>query len=245
MIIIPAIDLKEGKCVRLYQGREAEVTVYGEHPAEMALRWQKEGAEYLHIVDLDGAFRGEPRNLTALYDILSAVTIPVEFGGGLRTLAAINQVFKKGVDRVILGTAALTDSALLENAVREFGRRVFVGLDARKGKLAVEGWRTETGLRPVDLVDKLQEIGVGGIVYTDILTDGTLSGPNFKALDDLLARTRMRVIASGGIADGEHIRRLATLGDGALYGAIVGKALYTGALTLADILPIARSGDRS
>lgn len=236
MIVIPAVDIKGGKCVRLFQGRMDRETVYSADPAAMAVRWQRAGACYLHVVDLDGAFTGAPQNLDAVREILSHVTIPVEFGGGLRGMGIVRQVLKMGVDRVVLGTAAVRDRDFLRAAVGEFGRQVFVGLDARAGRLSVEGWTKDSGLTPTELVRDLEEIGVGGLVCTDIARDGALSGPNMSMLSDILGTARTRVIASGGISSAEHIRMLGMLCGGRLYGVIIGKALYERVLTLEDAL---------
>lgn len=222
--------------MRLFRGEEDSETVYGTDPSAMAIRWNREGARYLHVVDLDGAFSGTPQNLGSLREILEKVTIPIEFGGGLRGIDVIRQVFKMGVDRVVLGTAAVRDLDFLRAAVGEFGRQIFVGLDAREGRLSVEGWKTDSGVRPLDIVGDLEQIGVGGIIYTDILTDGTLSGPNINALDEILGATHLRVIASGGVSSTEHLKRLIALRRGRLYGVIIGRALYTGDMKLSEAL---------
>ena len=242
MLIIPAIDIKNGKCVRLYQGREDRETVYGDDPAAMAVRWQRGGAQYLHVVDLDGAFKGVPQNMRAVKELLEQVTVPVELGGGLRNIGIVRQVFKMGVDRVVLGTAAIRDREFLRGAVREFGRQVFVGLDIKGGLLAIEGWTKTAGVRPAQILPELQEIGVGGVVCTDVLTDGALSGPNFDALDEILASCSISVIASGGVSSVEHLRRLKALRDGTLLGVIIGRALYSGDLKLRDALDAAAEG---
>jgi phosphoribosylformimino-5-aminoimidazole carboxamide ribotide isomerase len=239
MIIIPAIDIKNGKCVRLYQGRKGMETVYAENPADMAVRWQREGAPYLHVVDLDGAFTGTPQNLDALREILTKVTIPVEFGGGLRDLESIRRVFKIGVDRAILGTAAIQDREFLVAAVEEFGHQVFVGLDVRDGSLAVEGWTKDSVVTPSQMMRRLEEIGAGGIVCTDVTRDGALSGPNIRLLEEIFASSFIHVIASGGVSSVEDIRKLTLLGGGRLYGVIIGKALYTGQLSLNNALEAA------
>jgi phosphoribosylformimino-5-aminoimidazole carboxamide ribotide isomerase len=239
MLIIPAIDIKNGKCVRLYQGREDRETVYGDNPGAMAVRWQQCGAQYLHVVDLDGAFRGAPQNLRTVKELLEQVTVPIEFGGGLRDIGIIRQVFKMGVDRVVLGTAAIRDRDFLGAAVKEFGRQIFVGLDIREGLLAIEGWTKIAGVSPRQILPELQEIGVGGVVCTDVLTDGTLSGPNFNALDEILASCSISVIASGGVSSVEHVSRLKALRGGALFGVIIGRALYSGDLELREALDAA------
>ncbi|MCX6356536.1 MAG: HisA/HisF-related TIM barrel protein, partial [Candidatus Aureabacteria bacterium] len=186
MIILPAIDILRGKCVRLYQGDAERHTVFGENPAAMAQRWEREGARYLHVVDLDGAFAGAPQNLDALRGILESVSIPVQFGGGLREINAVRRLFKMGVDRVILGTAAIEDAGLLNAAVGEFGRQVCVGMDLREGRVAVKGWLERSAVTPSDLLPRLERIGVGGVICTDIAADGTLSGPNIRLLDEML-----------------------------------------------------------
>ncbi len=244
MIVIPAIDIKDGNCVRLYQGRREMESIYSNDPAEVALRWQKEGAQYLHLVDLDGAFSGVPQNLTVLERILEKVNIPVEFGGGLRDIETIRQVFKMGVDRVVLGTAVIRDRGFLRAAMREFGRQVFVGIDVRDGRLTIEGWESDVEIGPAELLSELQEIGLGGVIYTDVLTDGTLSGPNIRALDELLRNSRYRVIASGGVASIEHLRQLKKLQGGKLYGVIIGRALYSGDIDLSDALEAVADNNR-
>ncbi|MEJ2745429.1 MAG: 1-(5-phosphoribosyl)-5-[(5-phosphoribosylamino)methylideneamino]imidazole-4-carboxamide isomerase [bacterium] len=236
MLIIPAIDIKNGKCVRLYQGREDRETVYGDDPAAMAVRWQRGGAGYLHVVDLDGAFKGAPQNLESIKELLERVTVPVELGGGLRDIETVRRVFKMGVDRVILGTAAIRDRDFLKAAVKEFGRQVFVGLDMKEGVLAVEGWTKTAGMRAGQILPELEAIGVGGVVFTDVLTDGTLSGPNFDSLEAILELCSLDIIASGGVSSVEHLRRLKSLHNGRIYGVIIGKALYSGDLELHDAL---------
>ena len=249
MIVIPAVDIKDGRCVRLYQGREDRERVYSTDPAAIALRWQQEGATYLHVVDLDGAFKGTPQNLIVLKQILEQVTIPIEFGGGLREIGTIRRVLTLGVDRVVLGTAAIQDLEFLKSVVREFGRQVFVGMDVREGQLAIEGWTKTVKANPEDLLNTLEEIGVGGVIYTDVLTDGTLSGPNISALDRVLRISKIRVIASGGVASADHLKRLKELHGGKLYGVIIGQALYSGSLRLRDALKVAvedeQEGERS
>jgi phosphoribosylformimino-5-aminoimidazole carboxamide ribotide isomerase len=205
----------------------------------MAVRWQRGGASYLHVVDLDGAFTGAPQNLEAVRELLEQVTVPVELGGGLRDIETVRRVFKMGIDRVILGTAAIRDRDFLKTAVKEFGRQIFVGLDMKEGFLAVEGWTKTAGMRAGQVLPELEAIGVGGVVCTDVLTDGTLSGPNFDSLEEISASCSIDVIASGGVSSVEHLRRLKTLHDGRIYGVIIGKALYSGDLELRDALAAA------
>lgn len=242
MIIYPAIDLRQGRCVRLRQGLKDQETVYGDDPALVARRWAAEGAEWLHVVNLDGAF-GEaspgvdlPANLAALRAIAQSVALPVQFGGGMRSWAAIVQAFALGAARVILGTAALEDSALLERALAEFGSdRVAVGIDARGGLVVTHGWEQTSGVAAVELGRRMGELGVARVVYTDVLRDGMLTGVNVAATAELARATGLRVIASGGVSSVEDIRRLA--GAGAeIEGAIIGKALYTGAVSLREAI---------
>ncbi|MDD5556730.1 MAG: 1-(5-phosphoribosyl)-5-[(5-phosphoribosylamino)methylideneamino]imidazole-4-carboxamide isomerase [bacterium] len=236
MIVIPAVDIREGRCVRLHQGRAERETVYGDDPAAAALRWQREGAARLHVVDLDGAFAGEPRNLDAVREILSRVSVPVEFGGGVREIGVVRRLFKMGVDRIVLGTAAVRDGELLAAAAAEFGRQVFVGLDSREGRLAVDGWRRITAVGPAQLLDRIEESGAGGVICTDIARDGALSGPNTALLDEILAATALPVVASGGIRSADDVALLGALQGGRLHGVIIGKALYDGALTLREAM---------
>ncbi|MCX6353338.1 MAG: 1-(5-phosphoribosyl)-5-[(5-phosphoribosylamino)methylideneamino]imidazole-4-carboxamide isomerase [Candidatus Aureabacteria bacterium] len=243
MIVIPAVDIRNGKCVRLYQGRKEREIIYGDDPAQMALRWQREGAQYLHVVDLDGAFEGEPQNLNSLKEILGKVTIPIEFGGGLRKMEFVEQVFKWGVDRVVIGTAAVRDRNFIRESVASFGRRIFLGLDMRNGLLAVEGWMEQSDISMERMLVDVQEIGVGGVICTDISSDGTLAGPNFAMLEKVLSSCQLRVIASGGVKTVEHLRQLRALRGGALYGVIVGRALYSGDLKLEDALKALAEGE--
>ena len=244
MIVIPAIDIRNGRCVRLFQGREDRETVYGDDPAAMALRWKAEGARVVHVVDLDGAFAGEPRNLRAVREIVEKAALPVEFGGGLRSIDSVRKVFRLGVARAILGTAAIRDRGLLRAAAAEFPGKIFVGLDARNGVVTVEGWKTDSGVRALDQLAEVEKDGAAGAIYTDVATDGALSGPDFAAVERIYAAARVPVIASGGVGTAEHVRRLAAIGRGGLYGAIVGTALYDGVLTLADAIAAASEGGR-
>jgi len=231
--IIPAIDLRQGRCVRLYQGDYAEETVFSRDPLDVALRWQSMGAPKLHVVDLDGAAMGELCNLDVIRQIVRGVLIPVQFGGGIRNLETVEQLLKAGVDRVILGTAAVENPELVEKACRKFSESIIVGVDARGGRLAIHGWRQQTELGAIELIKSMIKLGVKRFIYTDINRDGTLTEPNFTAIADLLAATSLPVIAAGGISSLGHLRVLKQLG---VEGAIVGKALYTGDINLKKAL---------
>jgi phosphoribosylformimino-5-aminoimidazole carboxamide ribotide isomerase len=230
MIVIPAIDLQDGRCVRLYQGDFTTTTVYGEDPVAMARHWESQGARILHVVDLDGAEHGEPRNLAVVERIARAIHIPVELGGGLRRIEDIEAVLESGVGRAILGTAAIEDPDLLTAALDRFGSpKIVVSLDARDGLVATHGWQKLSNVPAVDLARKLISLGVARFVYTDISRDGTLTSPNFEAMAELISRIDVPVIASGGVTRGSDLVRLAQIGAEA---AIVGKSLYSGDLQL-------------
>jgi phosphoribosylformimino-5-aminoimidazole carboxamide ribotide isomerase len=235
MEIIPAIDLRNGKCVRLYQGDYDMETVFSEDPVTTALEWQSQGATRLHIVDLDGAAAGEPRNLDIISKIANAVLIPVQVGGGIRSLDTIKKLFKLGIDRAILGTAAAEEPQLVKEACRLYGQSIIVSIDARDGKLATHGWRQETELGAVDFARSMADLGVRRFIHTDISRDGTLTEPNLSAIFELVDATKFRVIASGGISSLIHIRVLKKLG---LEGVIIGKALYTGDIKIKSALEI-------
>jgi phosphoribosylformimino-5-aminoimidazole carboxamide ribotide isomerase len=230
MLLLPAIDLMGGEVVRLKRGLASEKTVYSADPVAFARKWEEAGADWLHIVDLDAAFEGTPRNLAAIEAICSAVNIPCELGGGMRNFETVSAAFSAGVSRVILGTKAAESIDYVRALCAEFGRdRVAVGIDAKDGFVAVKGW-TETTPRPAkDLALAAQEAGVGTIIYTDIATDGMLQGPNVAAMEDLLGVLSCHLIASGGVSSVEDLHRLAALPG--LHGAIIGKALYDGKIT--------------
>ncbi|GIV97292.1 MAG: 1-(5-phosphoribosyl)-5-[(5-phosphoribosylamino) methylideneamino] imidazole-4-carboxamide isomerase [Herpetosiphonaceae bacterium] len=232
MEIIPAIDLQNGRCVRLYQGDFAQATVYGDDPAAVAQRWVELGARRLHVVDLDGARLGRPSNIAAIKAIIRAAGVPIQLGGGLRSRDAVEEALGLGADRVILGTAAVADQELVADLVHTYRAAIIVGIDARDGLVATEGWRETTAVRALDLARRMAALGVERIIYTDISRDGTLSEPNFAATAEMLA-AGPAIIASGGIASLEHLQRLALLG---VEGAIVGRALYTGAIDLRQAL---------
>jgi phosphoribosylformimino-5-aminoimidazole carboxamide ribotide isomerase len=229
MIVIPAIDLKDGRCVRLRQGDMAVETVYsGDIPA-VARQWQQEGAVVIHVVDLNGAVDGEPRNLSEIQSVINTVSVKVQVGGGIRNIDTVRRYLAAGVSRVVLGTAALTDRMVLEQACREFPRRILLGLDARDGKVAVKGWTALSETMAMDLLKELSDYELGAVIYTDIARDGMLEGPNIPALRAVVERSSFPVIASGGITRVEDLRAIRSLGP-RIEGAIVGKALYDGKL---------------
>lgn len=242
MMLFPAIDIRGGKCVRLTEGRFDRETVYGDHPAEMALRWQAAGAEYLHLVDLDGALAGKPANLGAIEEIVRTVSLPVQLGGGIRDLKTIETILAKGVRRVILGSIAVRRPELVEEACRAFGDGIVVGIDARDGIAAVEGWGVSGGLAADELAKRMAAVGVARIIYTDISRDGTLSGVNVEATARLAEAAGIPVIASGGVKDLEDIRAVCREAGRGIEGVIIGKALYTGSLDLAAALAVAKGG---
>ncbi len=238
MVIIPAIDLKDGRCVRLRQGDMRDETVYSEDPAGVALRWQEAGARFLHVVDLNGAIHGQPANVSQIEAILKAVNIPVQVGGGIRTLETIRHYIGLGVSRVVLGTTALHDRLVLEQACAEFEGRVVLGLDAKNGKVAVRGWTTVSDTTAKTLLAQLSGYALGAVIYTDIARDGMLEGPNLTALREIIEHAPFPVIASGGITQLDDIRAIKALGP-KVTGAIIGKALYDGKLDFAAVLHVA------
>ena len=240
MIIIPAIDLKDGKCVRLEQGLMEKDTVYSDDPAAMALHWQDEGGELLHLVDLDGAFAGVPKNRAAIEAIVAAVDIPTELGGGIRDLETIEAYLDLGIDRVILGTVAKENPALVEEACRRFAGRIVVGIDARDGLVAVRGWAEVTEKRAGDLAREMEGFGVAAIIYTDIARDGMLQGPNIEATKALAEAVSVPVIASGGVSSLQDIRNLLAIEAAGVAGVITGKAIYTGSLDLREAVAITK-----
>ncbi len=234
MIILPAIDIKDGQCVRLYQGDFAQATVYDTDPVHVAERWHKAGAKWLHVVDLDGATQGHPVNIDLFRRMKEATHIHIEVGGGMRLMEHIEQVFDTGVDRVILGTVAITNRTLLQEALARYGDRIVVGLDARDGKIAIAGWRETSEVMATDLATELSALGVRRFIYTDIARDGALTGPNIEAvahMQEAITRstTTYSLIASGGVGSLGDLHVLAAMG---VEGAIVGKAFYTGDIDL-------------
>ncbi len=234
LLLYPAIDLMEGRVVRLKQGKASERTVYSDNPPEFARRWAEEGADWLHLVDLDGAFTGKPANIEIVRQIVQAAGCPVELGGGMRSIETIRRAFDAGVSRVIIGTRAAESIDFITQVSEEFGgEKVAVGIDARNGFVAVKGWTESRSIRSGDLIRKAESAGAGTIIYTDIATDGMLDGPNYKELDAILAVTKLNVIASGGVSSIEDVVALAA--RSALHGVIIGKALYENRIDLRSL----------
>jgi len=229
MLVIPAIDLKDGRCVRLRQGNMEAETVYSNDVPAIARQWEQGGATLIHVVDLNGALDGEPRNLSQIDAIIRTVVMKVQVGGGIRTIETVRRYLDAGVTRIVLGTAALTDRFFLEKACLEFPRQILLGLDARDGKVAVKGWTAVSQTRATDLLKELAGYALGAVIYTDIARDGMLGGPNLAALREVVEVSSFPVIASGGISRIEDLRAVQALGP-QIEGAIVGKALYDGKL---------------
>lgn len=240
MIVIPAIDLKEGKCVRLEQGLMERDTVFCDNPADQAREWQRQGAELLHIVDLDGAFAGEPKNRTAIEAIVGVLTIPTQLGGGIRDIRTIEAYLSLGIGRVILGTAAQRNPELVEEACRLFPGRIVVGIDAKNGMVAVQGWAEVTNVTAVDLAKRFEGYGVAAIIYTDISRDGMMQGPNIAATRDLAEAITIPVIASGGVSSLADIENLMAIESSGVTGVITGKAIYTGAIRLPEAVALTK-----
>lgn len=237
MLIIPAIDLKDGKCVRLLQGREDAVTAYSDNSVSTARRWEESGAKLLHVVDLDGAFTGNQKNLEAVKQIRAAVRMEIELGGGIRALDRIDLLFSLGINRVILGTVAIENPEIVKEACKKHPGRVLVGIDARDGLVAVKGWVEMTPVKAKDLALQMQKHGAAGIVYTDISKDGMMTGPNLETTRDMAETLNVPVIASGGISSIEDIKKLSEIKG--LWGAITGKAIYSGKLDLKEAIRVA------
>jgi phosphoribosylformimino-5-aminoimidazole carboxamide ribotide isomerase len=236
MMIFPAIDIKEGKCVRLLRGEFDQKTVYFDDPTEAALAWKDKGAKYIHMVDLDGALHGKGKNREAVKKILDAVDVPVQLGGGIRTVEIAVDWIELGISRVILGTAAVKNPEIVSELIKKVGaEKVIVSIDAKKGMVCTEGWMETSEIEAIAFAKDLQQKGVKTIVYTDIAKDGMLIGPNFEELAKLQEATQMDIIASGGIGNMAHVKELAQMG---LYGAITGKALYEGTLALEEALEV-------
>ncbi|MYE89302.1 1-(5-phosphoribosyl)-5-[(5-phosphoribosylamino)methylideneamino]imidazole-4-carboxamide isomerase [Candidatus Poribacteria bacterium] len=237
MLILPAIDLRNGKCVNLVQGRAGEETIFSDQPVEMAQQWQENGAEYLHLVDLDGAFNAVSDNLHIVEEIVEMLQIPVQLGGGIRTMERLDAVLALGVTRAILGTAALKNPSLVEAACKKYGSRVAVGIDAKDGMVATEGWLDVSEKTALAFASEMANAGVQTIIYTDIKSDGMLQGPNLDTTEAITDTVSANVIASGGITSVQDVQALKEI---EVHGAIVGRALYTGALDLKVAISTAR-----
>lgn len=237
MIIYPAVDVREGKCVRLTQGEFNKETVYSDNPVEMALRWEKMGAQYLHVVDLDGARTGKAQNIAVISEMAVKMGIPVQLGGGIRTIEMIETILCKGIERVILGTSAVKDPELVKRAVKTFENNVVIGIDAKDGMVAIEGWEKTSEFKAIEFAKKMEDLGAKTIIYTDISRDGMLNGPNLKAMEDMVKAVKIDIIASGGVGKIEDIKNLKEVG---VSGAIVGRALYTGDVDLKQAIEVGR-----
>jgi phosphoribosylformimino-5-aminoimidazole carboxamide ribotide isomerase len=239
MMLYPAVDLKDGKCVRLMQGRFDRMTEYGDDPVAMARKWASLGAEALHVVDLDGARSGTAGNREIIKAMAAAVRIPVQTGGGIRTAADVEELLAAGLARVILGTAAVKDRKMVKTMLETYGNRIIIGIDAKDGLVAVEGWESGSGLEAVAFAREMAALGAKTVIYTDIATDGTLAGPNLAAMKEMIDASGLEVIASGGVGSVTDLVALKEIGA---TGAITGKAIYTGAIDLAEALAVLKKG---
>ncbi len=243
MIVIPAIDLKDGKCVRLRQGKMWEETVFSDYPEEMAERWYALGAERIHVVDLDGAHEGTPINREAIRAITSAVPVPIQLGGGIRDLQTVEAYLEQGIRWVVIGTAALRDPDFVFEAAERFPGSIILGIDGRGGKVAIEGWTEEVGVSPSELAKHFEPAGVSAIVYTDILRDGMKTGPNIQATAAVARSTSIPLIASGGISDLSDIMKVMVLEKLGVIGVITGRALYDGTVNLDQAISLCKGSN--
>jgi phosphoribosylformimino-5-aminoimidazole carboxamide ribotide isomerase len=239
MIIIPAVDIKNGKCVRLLQGRMDRETVFSHDPAAMARKWARAGAELIHVIDLDGAFAKQPQNMDAISRLVKSIDVPVQLGGGIRDIETIRMLIEMGVERTIIGTQAVQNPEFVNKACEEFPGQIVLGIDARKGRVAVEGWSQTTSIKAIDLARQFETSGLAAINFTDIHRDGMLTGPNIEEIRIFAEKTPIPVVASGGVSNMVDIQRLLELESLGVIGAIVGKALYSGTLNLKDAIAVA------
>lgn len=237
MRIYPAIDIKDGNCVRLLQGRFSDLTVYGDNPSLMAKKWEGLGGEYIHVVDLDGALKGHSVNAQKIREICQSVNVPVQTGGGIRTMEDIASKLECGISRVIIGTKAVSNPDFVKEAIKKYGDKIVIGIDAKDGMVAIEGWEKTSNFTAIEFAKKMVSFGVKTIVYTDIATDGTLKGPNVEAMREMASKVDADVIASGGIGNIEHILSLRGTG---VEGVIVGRALYTDNIDLSEAIKLAK-----
>lgn len=234
MKVIPAIDIKDGNVVRLVRGEYEQITVYSTDPSDMARRWHSQGASLLHVVDLDGAFTGEPKNMDSVAMIVKSVSIPVELGGGLRSLESIRWAFNVGVAKVVLGTKVVEDLEFISAAIRRYGERIVVSIDAKNGFVMIQGWTKSSTINAIDMARRMEHLGASSVIYTDVTVDGTLAGPNITRLDNFLNNINIPVTIAGGISCVDDIRKLCALNRKNLTGIIVGKALYEGDVNLRE-----------
>lgn len=242
MILFPAIDIRNDRCVRLTKGDFAKETVFADDPSKMAKKWNSLGGEYLHVVDLDGALAGKSENILAIKKIIENVNTPVQVGGGIRTIENIDMLLGLGVSRVILGSVAAKNSEIVKEACRKFGEKIVVGIDAKNGEVAVEGWGVSAGISAVELAKKMADVGVARIIFTDIARDGMLSGVNVSATANLAEKSGIKIIASGGVSSLNDLIELKKYESKGIEGAIIGKAIYTGAIDLKEALTAVREG---
>ncbi|MBW1850755.1 MAG: 1-(5-phosphoribosyl)-5-[(5-phosphoribosylamino)methylideneamino]imidazole-4-carboxamide isomerase [Deltaproteobacteria bacterium] len=245
MIVIPAIDIKGGRCVRLKQGLMNEETVFSDNPEEMAVKWFESGAERLHIVDLDGAVQGRAVNRDVIKRIVDAISIPVELGGGIRDIGTLEAYFNLGLGYVILGTVAFKDPEFVKSACNAFPGQIILGIDARNDRVAVEGWTEEVNLTPVNMARQFEEAGISAIIYTDIHRDGMRTGPNVESTRSLARAVQVPVIASGGISGISDVKNLLPLSDDGVIGMITGRALYDGSLDLSEAITVSKGENKS
>ena len=238
MIIIPAVDIKGGKCVRLEQGLMNKETIFSDHPEEMALLWERKGAERLHLVDLDGAVRGKPLNKRAIKNVIDAVSIPVELGGGIRDLDTIEEYINLGIDQIIIGTVAYKNPDLVEEACKRYSGKIIVAIDSKDNYVSVEGWTEPTSIIAIDLAKRFEDIGIAALIYTDIKRDGMRRGPNIDGIREFAKGINVGVIAAGGISSIKNIEDLLPLEEDGVSGIITGRALYDGSLKLEEAMDI-------
>jgi len=243
LVVIPAVDIKDGRCVRLQQGKMSKETIYSEVPEDMAVKWYNEGAERLHLVDLNGAVEGRPVNGEVINNIVNAIPIPIQLGGGIRDLKTIKSYLDLGIQQIIIGTAAYKDPGFIATACEKFPGRIILGIDAREGYVAIEGWTEETDISPIGMAKKYESLGISAIIYTDIQRDGMRTGPNIEATRNLAEALDIPVIASGGISGINDVERILSLKRYGVIGMITGKALYEGTLNLADAIRIVREAE--
>jgi phosphoribosylformimino-5-aminoimidazole carboxamide ribotide isomerase len=237
--IIPAIDIKDGNVVRLTRGDYEKVTCYSDNPADIAKKWCSQGASILHVVDLDGALKGSPQNMDSIASIVKSVEIPIELGGGIRNLESIEWAFNVGVSKVILGTKVAENMSFITSAIRKYGKRIAASIDSKDGLVVIRGWTKLSSVNAIDVARKMKNIGASSIIYTDVIVDGTLHGPNFIRLDNFLNNVDMPVTVAGGVASMDDIRKLYALNKKNLAGVIVGKALYEGKINLREAIKYA------